>query len=272
MLIQRVSLLNKNGKIFQNFDKKGVKKFTSSNIFPMVIESYIWNKIEQLKSAEKYKDQIKRVFYTNIVDKKAKNMIQDDVRRLELIQKFNYGQRVLEVGCSDGSVSIKIAESPKVKKVIGIDVRQSAINDGKKLIKDLLKKKVISQTTAKKIKLVKSRIEDFSKSYGKFNSVCAYEIFEHLAPQDLMPSFKHLCQFIKKDGKLFVSVPNRFPHPKYDRIKRSRWQWFDHRNFFSQLSLAILLKGFFKSVKFYPLYKNEKVEDSLYLIAECKKS
>jgi 2-polyprenyl-3-methyl-5-hydroxy-6-metoxy-1,4-benzoquinol methylase len=198
-------------------------------------------------------------------------MLQDDIQRLKLMQKFNYGNRVLEAGCSDGSVSLKIAASPKVKQVIGFDVRQSAINDSKALIKDLLKKKIISQILSKKVKFIRTTIEELPKSLGRFDSVCAYEVFEHLAPLHLWPAFLHLYQFIKPNGNFFISVPNRFPYTKYDRMKRSRWNWFDHRNFFSQISLELFLKNFFKEIRFYPLYPGEKVKDSLYLIAECRK-
>lgn len=267
---QRISLLDRSGEIIQNVDRQGAKKFNSANTIPVMIDYYLWDKKKQLQSSEKYKDQIKRVFYPEKVDKKVKDMVQDDINRLLLVKSFNYGKRVLEVGCSDGSVSIKIAENPRVKEIIGIDFRQSAINDGKNLIKNLLKKKVINQKVAKKVKLIKSTVEGFSTRYGKFDSVCAYEIFEHLTPQDLMPTFQHLYKFIKKDGNFFISVPNRFPHQKYVKSKRSRWKWHDHRNFFSQLSLELFFKNFFRRFKFSPLYKGEKISDGIYLIVECK--
>lgn len=263
--IKNVILLNKTGEI----EYGSVKDIFSDSVFPVIAEPYIWDEQSQLKSAEKYKDNIKRVFNPEREPVQVQNMLKDDLRRMELIQKFVYGRRVLEVGCSDGSVSIKIAEKPEVSQVVGIDIRQSAINDGKKLLLRLKKEGKISQKTANKVKLVKLRIEDLPNKWPKFDSVCAYEVFEHMAPQDFLPAFQHLYRFIKPDGKFFISVPNRFPNPKYEKLGRSRWRWFDHRNFFSQLSLEMFLKNFFKNIKFYPLYKNETVAESIYLIAEC---
>ncbi len=269
MRVQNVVLLNAEGGVIKSF-VKNLKSFASSNVFPVIVESYLWNEEKQQESAEKYKDQIKRVHYQEDIDATTRNMLQDDIRRLEIIQKFKYGQSVLEVGCSDGTVSIKIAELPSVKKVLGVDIRKSAIEDGKILLKDLLSRGKITKEIAKKVTLLHSSTEKMSTRYGKFDSVCAYEIFEHLAPQDMLPVFQHLYKFIKSDGSFFISVPNRFPNRKYEKIGRSRWKWYDHRNFFSRLSLELFLNNFFKEVKFYPLYKGEKVDDSIYLICECK--
>jgi len=271
MNINKIALLNKNGEIISFFSKDGKKNnFLDSTFYPIVFENYIWDEKKQNKSAEKYKDQIKRVFYRDKVDDKVKVMLQDDIKRLDLIKKFDYGKNVLEVGCSDGSASIKIAEIPEVKKVFGIDIRKSAIDDGRKLIKDLIKRKEISKEIARKVRLENYTVENFPLKFGKFDSVCAYEIFEHMAPQDMLPAFQHLYRFIKKNGKFFISVPNRFPDIKYDKLGRTRWKWFDHRNFFSKSSLNNFLSSFFEEVKFYSLYSNEKPEESIYLICECK--
>ncbi|MFA6159995.1 MAG: class I SAM-dependent methyltransferase [Parcubacteria group bacterium] len=271
MKIKQVVSLNKEGEAIDTFQQGKIKKnYLSSEIFPIMVEDYVWDQKRQERSAEKYKDQIKRVFYQDKVDEKIKIMLQDDIRRLELIKDFDYGKNILEVGCSDGSASIKIAENPKVKKVFGIDIRKSAINDGEKLIKDLLKRREIDKKIADKIRLGNYTVENFPLKFGKFDSVCAYEIFEHMAPQNMLPAFQHLYKFIKKDGNFFISVPNRFPDEKYDRMGRTRWKWFDHRNFFSQASLELFLRNFFKKVDFFPLYENEKAEKSIYLICECR--
>ncbi|MFA6184007.1 MAG: class I SAM-dependent methyltransferase [Parcubacteria group bacterium] len=267
--IKKIVLLDKEGKMLNSFAKKETISTDSSCVLPVVIESYLWNEKDQNNSAEKYKDQIKRVFYPDKVEKNVKNMLQDDLRRIELIESFNYGKKVLEVGCSDGSVSIKIAQIPNVSKVVGIDIRKSAIKDGKRLIKDLLKQGIINYGVAKKIKLENFTIENFPLRFGKFDSVCAYEVFEHMAPQDMLPAFQNLYKFIKKDGKFFISVPNRFPNKKYEKMGRARWHWFDHRNYFSKISLEIFLSNFFNDIKVHSLYEEEDSKDSIYLIFEC---
>lgn len=269
MKAKQVFFLDRNGEVIDSIGGQ-ISPVDSGTAFPVVVDYYDWDLAQQAKSAEKYKDQIKRVFYQEEVDDKVRVMLQDDIKRIDVISGFNYGVKVLEVGSSDGSVSIRIAQQPKVKEIMAIDIRQSAINDGRKLIKDLVARKEISLKIAEKIILKKYAIESFPHRYGKFDSVCAYEVFEHLSPWDLMPVFKHLYAFIKTDGKFFISVPNRFPDKKYDTTGRSRWRWFDHRNFFSRLSLEFFLASFFKDVIFHPLYADEKVEKSLYLICECR--
>lgn len=265
--IKNIFFLDKSGVIIGNVGSKSNPN--SSEIFPIVVDYYPWDIEKQNESAEKYKDKIKRVFYPEKIEAGVEIMLKDDIQRLKLVSKFNYGKKVLEIGCSDGSVSIKIAGRAEVKEILAIDIRQSAINDGKKLLRDLVKKEEIKQAIADKIELKKYAIEDLPECYGQYDSVCAYEIFEHLTPWDFMPAFKHLYKFIKPNGKFFISVPNRFPNTKYDMEGRSRWKWFDHRNFFSQASLELLLTSFFNDVKFYSLYPNEKNEESIYLICEC---
>ncbi len=269
MKTKQVFFLDRTGEIIDSIGRH-TGSIDSGVAFPVVVDYYEWDNTKQIKSAEKYKDQIKRVFYQDDVDENVKLMLQDDIRRLNLVQGFNYGSRILEVGSSDGSVSIKIAHQQKVKEILAIDIRQSAINDGRKLLKDLVKRKEITTKVAKKITLKKYAIEDLPSRYGQFDSVCAYEVFEHLSPWDFMPVFKDLYKFIKPNGNFFISVPNRFPDKGYEKEGRSRWRWFDHRNFFSQLSLKLFLTSFFKDVKFYPLYTNEKSEKSIYLICECR--
>lgn len=270
MRTKQVFFLNRSGEMIDIIGGSRSVTPDSSTAFPVVVDYYEWDIEKQTKSAEKYKDQIKRVFYQDEVGKETMCMLQDDIRRLKVVKGFNYGARVLEVGSSDGAVSIKIAQQPKVKEVVAIDIRQSAIIDGKKLLKELVKRGELSMKDADKITLKKYAVEELPSSYGQFDSVCAYEIFEHLSPWDLMPVFKHLYKFIKPNGKFFISVPNRFPDKKYEKEGRSRWNWFDHRNFFSQLSLGLFLTSFFKDVKFYPLYQGERTEKSLYLICECR--
>lgn len=272
MIISRIVLLNREGEEIKTFEERNTRvRLSSANTLPILSEPYFWDEQKQLESAEKYKDRIKRVFYPKEVQKETEPMLRDDIRRLELIKTFGYGKNVLEAGCSDGSVSLKIAEHENVKKIIGIDIRPSAIEDGKKLIKDLLRARKISAESALKVSLKCSTIADFYLSRKKvFDTVCAFEVFEHLAPQDLWPSFTRLYDLLKEKGNFFVSVPNRFHHKKYDIQKRSRWKWFDHRNFFSMLSLEMFLSRFFEQIKFYPLYPDERVEDSIYLICECK--
>lgn len=269
MDIKKVVLLNKTGDIIDSFEKTA-EVFNSSNIYPVVIEHYPWDQEKQHHSAETYKDQIKRVYTIDSVPEESKQMIQDDLRRIELVKMFNYGAQILEVGCSDGTISIKLAELPATKSILGIDIRQSAIDDGHALLKKLVEQKEITSAVADKVMLEKLRIEDLPTTYGQYDSVCAYEVFEHMSPQDFFPAFQHLYKFIKKDGTFFISVPNRFHHARYDQEKRSRWRWHDHRNFFSKVSLEMFLKDFFEEVKFYPLYDTETVDGSIYLICECR--
>lgn len=241
------------------------------DLFPIVVEPYLWDAELQLESASIYKDQIMRVHYPEMTRPEQTAMLDDDRRRIEVVSGFQYGSSVLEVGSSDGTVSLSIARRPEVEAVTAIDIRPDAAEDGKRLVADLLQKGVIDEVVAHKFSIETASVIEYKERHeGKtFDVVCAYEIFEHVAPQDFLSGFSAAYQFLASQGVFYMSVPNRFPHPKYEEGGRARWKWFDHRNFFSKRSLEYFLSKFFENVRFTELYPGEEIEDGVYLIAEC---
>src|SRR3989344_3872857 len=118
--VSTVALLSRNGEILRVSGAHEKVRLHSRSVFPVMVDQYFWDGKKQLKSAETYKDQIKRVFYPETVAKETQVMLQDDHRRLALVRGFRFGSRVLEVGSSDGSVSIVIAKKPRAHEVLGI--------------------------------------------------------------------------------------------------------------------------------------------------------
>lgn len=213
-----------------------------------------------VKMAEKYKDKIMRVFTD-----KDNPLVQDDIQRLKLVDSFRYAGTILEFGASDGTVSLYIARHPECKGVLATDIRESAKEDFQSLRKKLIKNKFISKKNANKVTF---RVTDSIPS-GPFDTACAFEVFEHIDPIMIQFYLASLSHIIKDGGTFFISVPNRFPHQKYEEQGRSRWSAPDHKTNWNYEMLKELLEYYFKSVKFYPIYKGEKIQDGIWLFAKC---
>ncbi len=253
------------------FNRKHASKNMGEIIIPIVLDDKRWDLKKQEESADKYKDEIKRIFDLNNVEKGREESIKDDVARVRLITSFDYGTNVLEFGCSDGTVSLHISKNPKVKKIIGVDVRKSAIKDANDLLKKKIKDKFLTISQAKKVHFIRGDITRLFPTRKKFDTICAFEVLEHIHPSQFNKVFLSLHKLLKDGGKMFITLPNRYPNDKYEKLHRHRWPWPDHKNFFTELSLKSLLEPHFKKITFYPLYKGEKSSESIYLTCVCEK-
>ena len=112
--------------------------------------------------------------------------------------------------------------------------------------------------------------ETVSYERESFDVVCAFELLEHIVPWEFDSVINSLIRFMKINGKMMITVPNRYPHRRYIEAGRSRWKAPDHKNFFSQLSLEFFLKKHFKEVKFLTV-SGKSPSCGVHLFAECRK-
>lgn len=225
-----------------------------------------YNKKKHIEEAEKYRDRIgDRLFHPKKVESDKRHLIKDDIQRVKKVLSLPFGEKVLDVGCSDGSVTIEIAKKNTVKKIIGVDIASSAIKEAREKCRSL------KQSLKRKISFQEDFIEDLDFPDNYFDTISACETLEHIGQGQLKKAIDNLVRMLKKDGNMIITVPNRKPAKNYVMQKRDRWKWPTHYNFFTFNSLKNILKRYFKIVVFYPLYKMEKVEDSIYLICNCYK-
>lgn len=224
-----------------------------------------FSKKKHVEEAEKYRDRIgDRIFHPDKVEPDKSHLIPDDIQRVKRILSLFFGKKVLDVGCSDGTITIEIAKMGNCEIVIGVDVSPSAIEEAQE------KLRAQDLPLRKKIRFKKEFIEELDFPNDYFDTIFACETLEHIGRGQLEFTIKNLVRMLRKDGNMIISVPNKNPAEKYVKEKRDRWNWPTHYQYFNKTSLNEHLSRYFKEIDFYPLYDNEFVEESIYLICNCR--
>jgi 2-polyprenyl-3-methyl-5-hydroxy-6-metoxy-1,4-benzoquinol methylase len=235
-----------------------------SRCFPFVVRGRgsPFAKGKQAEEAESYRDRIgDRLMNPERVDREMRHLIEDDIRRVDRVLALPFGKRVLDVGCSDGTVTLMVAERWACEEVIGVDIAASAVAEARANAQ----KKEMQQT----VKFFASFIEDLDYPDQAFDTVSATETLEHVAPGQFAPCLRNLVRMVRPTGNLIVTVPNRYPDPSYVAQKRDRWRWPAHHHFFGRFKLAYLLSSFFARVEFFPHDDACPPERGIYLISCC---
>lgn len=235
-----------------------------SRCFPFVVVNGPRSvaKEKHTEEAENYRDRIgDRLLNPERVEPEMRHLIQDDIRRVDRVLSLPFGKKVLDVGCSDGTVTLMAAEKWACEEVIGVDVARSAVDEA------LLKAR--QKGWQHRARFFPSFIEDLDYPDRCFDTVCATETLEHVAPGHFDFCLKNLVRMVKPSGNFIITVPNRYPDPSYVTQKRDRWRWPAHHHFFSRLKLFHILSRFFFRVEFFPHDEGNPPEKGVYLICCC---
>ncbi|MFC2001658.1 class I SAM-dependent methyltransferase [Chloroflexota bacterium] len=255
-------------KIFKPYIWKEIPLISikSRNILPLPVSSNDYkgfDRQQHVTEAQQYRDRIgERLFSSESVQTELKHLVKDDVQRVNMILSIPAGKKLLDVGCSDGSVTLEMAKKWQCQEVVGIDIAESTINEAKKRAIDL--------KLSDRVHFIQTFIEDLDSPDGYFNTVSACETLEHIGMGQMDTVLRNLVRMLRDDGNMIVTVPNRYPSSKYVSEGRDRWRWVTHYNFFTKYSLGLLLKQYFDDIEFHPLHADERVEESIYLIAHCR--
>lgn len=175
-----------------------------------------------------------------------------EVEMLKLTSKraaLSDGQEVLELGCGWGSLTFHMALTYPNSKITAV----SNSNDQRQFIE-----KKCDELKIKNIKVITADMNDFS-SEKTFDRVVSIEMFEHMRNYDEL--LKRVCEWLKKDGKLFVHI---FSHKEiaYPFEDKGEGDWMA-REFFSggQMPSHKLLTCFSSRMK---IEKDWRVEGTHY--------
>jgi SAM-dependent methyltransferase len=184
------------------------------------------------------------------VDPQYRHLIHDDQQRVRRILDFPVSGHVLDVGCSDGAVTRRIAKRWNVQ-TFGCDVRVVAEPRDFTFIQWDIR-------------------EPYPMLAQAFDVAFACEVFEHLTADEAAEALRNLCTWLKPGGDLIVTVPNRDCADHYTAGCRDRWRWPDHRQAYTPHRLRALLQPWFQHLQEIPLYDGEDWKESIFLIVRAK--
>jgi len=225
-------------------------------------KSYDYSSEKQLIDAIKYKDNLGDYYEKDVTDNhELERSSRDAPERIEKLLSIKTGEYCLDVGCSSGIITAKLAE--KGKKIIGVEIVEELYNEAELL------KESLSPTIQENLSFMNSPIENCSFDSQQFDTIYMTETLEHIPHFFHDDLFTNLLEYLKKDGSALVSVPNRYLSSSYTQENRHRWDWYNHVTHFSQNSLSHYLSKYFKKLEYFSVY-DEPVEEGIFLI--CKAS
>lgn len=141
---------------------------------------------------KKNTDQISEAYY-NELGKEFGTKVRN---RIHWILEEAKGETILDVGCSQGLVSILLAREGK--DVVGIDILEEAITYAKQQLEEE------EEPTRKHVQLVHDNFIDYPFDQ-KFDCIIMGEILEHIS--DPARFLKKASDLLNPNGKLIITVP-----------------------------------------------------------------
>jgi SAM-dependent methyltransferase len=231
--------------------------------FPVVVEEATYEPEAHRAEAETYRDRIgDRLLRPEAVDPDKRHLIADDHQRASRVLHLGYHGRVLDVGTSDGTLLLNTVRHWNLSGAVGVDVAESAIAEANAALE-------ADPSLQGRVSFQVDFIEDLRFPDGSFDMVAACETLEHIGIGQFQRALGNLLRMLKAGGTMLMTVPNRYPNPRYEREGRARWAWPAHHQFFTELSVRQLLSPAFERLEFFPLYDGELPGESIYLICRA---
>ncbi len=217
---------------------------------------------KQLDEAIKYKDNLGDHYGKDVSDDAVLARSARDVpERIDKLLSIETGNRALDVGCSCGLITAKLAETGK--RITGVEIVPNLYEEAVKMRESL------SEKVKASIDFINAPIEKCNFERESFDVIYMTEIFEHI-PESIHKSLiKQVISYLKPDGAVVFSVPNRYPAKKYVDEERHRWDWFNHVAHFTEKSVAYFLGQYFRELSFHTVY-DEPVNEGIFLICKAK--
>lgn len=141
------------------------------------------------------------------------------------------GGRVLDLGCGDGDLFVRLAVEPFVKELVGLDICRTSL--------DRLRDRLAGcDTLVPRIDLREASMIDVSPDLAAFDCAILIETIEHIEP-DRLSQLEHALFHRLRPGTVVITTPNsefntllgvpphRMRHPdhrfEWDRAQFRRW-------------------------------------------------
>ncbi|MDO8840340.1 MAG: methyltransferase domain-containing protein [Parvibaculum sp.] len=139
---------------------------------------------------------------------------------------------VLDLGCGDGDLLIRLAAEPGIARIVGIDLCGDALGRLRARL-DALAPKAVAE-----VDLVQGSMTDARASLAGFDCAVLIETIEHIEP-DRLSVLERALFVVMRPATVIITTPNaefnsllgvpshRFRHPghrfEWDRAKFQRW-------------------------------------------------
>jgi len=163
-----------------------------------------------------------------------KHLVKD--KQQWYLKEINHNDFVLDLGCGNGQQTIKVAK--KCKKVIGLDYNYQQLHIARKIAED---------QDVKNVEFRQSNLEAKLKFKSNFfDKIFCLDVLEHIYNRKLL--LNEIKRLLKKNGILFISVPNK--NTSWKKIqKKAGLNYYadpDHKIEYSlkQIKLILIKAGF----------------------------
>lgn len=174
-------------------------------------------------------DRLADLYYRRIHSPEAQDACRD---RVHWLCKRVEGPRVLDIGCSQGVVSLILGRESCT--VVGLDVEAGVIEAAQQALRE--ESEPVRQRVS--FRVADAFAADFEP--GSFDTVILGEVLEHLSnPERLL---ERVCQWLRPGGRVVISVPHGYePHE-------------DHKRTLYVLRLVDLLSAHFELTEIEPVH------------------
>lgn len=156
-------------------------------------------------------------------------------QRLETVQEIvrqSGGRAILDLGCGDGDLLIRLARNPRIERILGIDVCRESLDRLRQRLESLAEK------GPAQIELVHGSMTEPDTALTGFDCAILLETIEHMDPERF--SVLESAVFYRmRPATVVITTPNaecnpllgvpshRFRHPdhrfEWDRARFQRW-------------------------------------------------
>ena len=149
----------------------------------------------------------------------------------EAVQRCG-ARMVLDLGCGDGDLLVRLAREPRIERIIGVDICKTSLDRVNARLK------AMDGAQAARVDLVHGSMMENAPALAGFDCAVLIETIEHIAPDRLSVLERALFVAARpatvvittpnSEFNLLLGVPsNRFRHPdhrfEWDRPKFRRW-------------------------------------------------
>lgn len=111
--------------------------------------------------------------------------------QIRLATELAKGTRILDIGCGEGVIASKL----KGDEVVGIDISRNALRYGQR-------------NYGKIVEFVLASAMNLPFKDASFDCVTAFELIEHLTPEDMHKCLKEIKRVCVPNGRIVISTPN----------------------------------------------------------------